>query len=85
MHWFLELLKEGVEAHLLVHVRSKPGTRSIAERVCFPHSLRSGCPASKDFAGISTRPSQPTSGGFTSEWLVHTDHAVHAAQARPDA
>src|SRR5262249_42309187 len=24
MHWFLELLKEGVDVHLLVHVRSKP-------------------------------------------------------------
>jgi glycosyltransferase involved in cell wall biosynthesis len=24
LHWFLELLKEGVDVHLLVHVRSKP-------------------------------------------------------------
>src|SRR5262245_65810949 len=24
MHWFLKLLKEGVDVHLLVHVRSKP-------------------------------------------------------------
>ena len=70
MHWFLELLKEGVDAHLLVHARSKPeldqlltGFASrihyvpdvLLQKVCW--NLGKALPAH-----VRT---------FTSEWLVH--------------
>ena len=70
MHWFLELRKEGVEAHLLVHVRSKPeldqllsGFASrihyvpdvLLQKICW--NLGKALPAHVR--------------SFTSEWLVH--------------
>jgi glycosyltransferase involved in cell wall biosynthesis len=70
MHWFLELLNEGVEAHLLVHVRSKPeldqllsGFASrihyvpdvLLQKICW--NLGKALPAHVR--------------SFTSEWLVH--------------
>jgi glycosyltransferase involved in cell wall biosynthesis len=70
MHWFLELLKEDVDVHLLVHVRSKPELDQsvsrfasrihyvpevLLQKICW--NLGKALPAHV--------------GTFTSGWLVH--------------
>ena len=70
MHWFLELLKEGVDVHLLVHVRSKPeldqSLSRFASRIHYVPDvlLQKICWNLGEALPAHVR-------SFTSEWLVH--------------
>ena len=70
MHWFRELLKEGVDAHLLVHVRSKreldQSASMFASRIHYVPDLL----LQKIFWNLGTvLPAHVRS--FTSEWVIH--------------
>lgn len=70
LHWFLELLKEGVDAHLLVHVRSKreldQSVSTIASRIHFVPDvlIQKICWSLGESLPAHVR-------SFTSDWLVH--------------
>ena len=70
MHWFRELLKEGVDVHLLVHVRSKPeldqSLSRFASRIHYVPELL----LQKICWNLGKAlPAHVRS--FTSDWLVH--------------
>jgi glycosyltransferase involved in cell wall biosynthesis len=70
VHWFLELLKEGVDAHLLVHVRSRPELDQLlsgfAARIHYVPDVL----LQKICWGLAKAlPAHVRS--FTSEWMVH--------------
>jgi glycosyltransferase involved in cell wall biosynthesis len=70
MYWFLELLKEGVDVHLLVHVRSKPELDQSLSK--FPSRIHyvPEVLLHKIFWMLGkTLPDHVRS--FTSDWLVH--------------
>jgi glycosyltransferase involved in cell wall biosynthesis len=70
MHWFLELLKEGVDVHLLVHARSKPELDQSLSR--FPtrvHYVPEVLLQTICWKLGKTLPDHVKS--FTSDWLVH--------------
>jgi glycosyltransferase involved in cell wall biosynthesis len=70
MHWFLELLKEGVDVHLLVHIRSKSELDQSLSR--FPSRIHyvPEVLLHKVFWKLGkTLPDHVRS--FTSDWLVH--------------
>jgi glycosyltransferase involved in cell wall biosynthesis len=70
MHWFLELLKEGVDVHLLVHARSKPELDQSLSR--FPsriHYVPEVLLQTICWNLGKTLPDHVKS--FTSDWLVH--------------
>jgi len=70
LHWFLELLKEGVDVHLLVHVRSKPELDQSPSR--FPsriHYIPDVLLQKICWKLGKALPDHVRS--FTSDWLVH--------------
>jgi glycosyltransferase involved in cell wall biosynthesis len=70
MHWFLELLKEGVDVHLLVHARSKPELDQLLSK--FPsriHYVPEVLLQTICWKLGETLPDHVRS--FTSDWLVH--------------
>ena len=70
LHWFLQLLKEGVDVHLLVHVRSKPeldqSLSSFSSRIHYVPDLllHKICWKLGKYLPAHVR-------SFTSDWLVH--------------
>jgi glycosyltransferase involved in cell wall biosynthesis len=70
LHWFLELLKEGVDVHLLVHIRSKPELDHSLSR--FPSRIHyvPEVPLQKICWKLGKiLPDHVRS--FTSDWLMH--------------
>ena len=70
LHWFLELLKEGVDVHLLVHVRSKPELdQSLSMFPSRIHYVPELLLHKICWKLGKTLPDHVRS--FTSDWLVH--------------
>jgi glycosyltransferase involved in cell wall biosynthesis len=70
MHWFLRLLKEGVDVHLLVHVRSKPELDQSLSR--FPSRIHYVPEVLLQTICWKLGKSLPDHvRSFTSDWLVH--------------
>ena len=70
VHWFLELLKEGVDVHLLVHVRSKPELdQSLSRFASRIHYVPDVLLQKICWNLGKALPAHVRS--FTSEWLVH--------------
>ena len=71
VHWFLELLKEGVEVHLLVHVRSKRELdQSVSRNASRIHYVPDVLLQKICWKLGERLPAHVRS--FTSDWLVHT-------------
>src|SRR5271156_5713125 len=70
LQWFLELLKVGVDVHLLVHVRSKPELDQSASRFASRIRYVSDVLFQKILWNLGKAlPDHVRS--FTSDWLVH--------------
>lgn len=85
MRWFLQLLKQGVDVHLLVHVRSKPELDQSASRFASRiHYVQDVLHQKICWKLSKTLPGHLRS--FTGEWLVHllTQFMQRRAGSVPD-